>query len=401
MTAGEGRVGDMADALEGDWSIASRLAAINSSFCLLEMAPDGSILHANRNFLQLMGYTLRQLKGQSHRGLCFEDYAQSGEYAEFWSRLRSGRFVDQVHRRRKADGSVVWFQAVYVPVLSPQGEVRRILKVAIDVTLAQALKAESESKLKALAQTNGIAEFALDGTVLAVNETFLRLFGYAGDEADAVIGRHHTLFCAPDYAASAEYARFWEILRSGRHHSGIYRRVSREGESLWISASYNPICDSDGQVERILKFAQDITSTFEDNLQHVQQIDALSSVQPVVTFDVDGVIRDASARFLAVAGVRTRQILGRRIEQVFALDRLIAARGAHWWGALVEGEGLTGKLALRAPPGEREGPVLTASFHPIRNADGRTVSVVMVGQAGPVADAVRHEAPDEARVQIG
>jgi methyl-accepting chemotaxis protein len=81
----------------GPWPAA--WPAINKSFCIVEMAPDG-ILHANPNFLRLMGYRLADLKGRHHAILCFDDFAQSWDYRRFWNELLGGHHVDNRQLRR-------------------------------------------------------------------------------------------------------------------------------------------------------------------------------------------------------------------------------------------------------------------------------------------------------------
>ena len=65
---------------------------------------------------------------------------------------------------------------------------------------------------QALDRVQAIIEFDLDGTVISANENFLSTFGY---DLDEVVGKHHRMFCEPGYAASPEYAEFWQKLGRG------------------------------------------------------------------------------------------------------------------------------------------------------------------------------------------
>ena len=65
------------------------LAAIDSSLATIEFDATGKIVAANRNFCQLMGYEAAELTGKHHRIFVDEDYAQSAEYREFWTKLAS------------------------------------------------------------------------------------------------------------------------------------------------------------------------------------------------------------------------------------------------------------------------------------------------------------------------
>jgi methyl-accepting chemotaxis protein len=101
-----------------------------------------------------------------------------------------------------------------------------------------------------------VVEFTPDGTVLRANDNFLDLMGYGAGE---VVGQHHRMFCEAGHAASPEYTAFWASLRSGRFISGQFGRVTRRGEPIWLEASYNPVFDLDGKIERIVKTASDVT----------------------------------------------------------------------------------------------------------------------------------------------
>ena len=116
--------------------------------------------------------------------------------------------------------------------------------------------ADLRARLAALDRVQATIEFALDGTILAANENFLKTMGYALDE---IKGRHHSLFAEPAYAASAEYRAFWDKLNRGEFDSGQYRRLAKGGREVWIQASYNPICDLNGKPFKVVKFASDVT----------------------------------------------------------------------------------------------------------------------------------------------
>ncbi|RME65464.1 MAG: PAS domain S-box protein, partial [Alphaproteobacteria bacterium] len=75
------------------------LAALSRSQALIEFAPDGTIIDANDNFLDIMGYTLAEIKGRHHRLFAEPDYANSAEYEKFWDKLRRGEFHSDEYKR--------------------------------------------------------------------------------------------------------------------------------------------------------------------------------------------------------------------------------------------------------------------------------------------------------------
>ena len=67
------------------------LAAIEQSQAVIEFEPDGKILWANQNFLDVSGYLIDELVGQHHRIFVGHEYAASAEYRAFWQTLRAGQ----------------------------------------------------------------------------------------------------------------------------------------------------------------------------------------------------------------------------------------------------------------------------------------------------------------------
>src|SRR6201996_1755163 len=88
-------------------------------------------------------------------------------------------------------------------------------------------KEELLAELAAVSRSYAVAEFQMDGTVLAANENFLRTTGYSLDE---IKGRHHSIFVDESYRQSSDYREFWEKLNRGEAVSGEARRLGKGGQ---------------------------------------------------------------------------------------------------------------------------------------------------------------------------
>jgi methyl-accepting chemotaxis protein len=119
-----------------------RLQAIDRAQATIEFALDGTILEANDNFLNAMGYARDEVLGRHHRMFVDPAEAASPGYATFWARLREGRHDAALYRRIGRDGRVVWIQATYNPILDFNGVPMKIIKYATDIT-AQTLAAQT------------------------------------------------------------------------------------------------------------------------------------------------------------------------------------------------------------------------------------------------------------------
>ncbi len=231
--------------------------ALDKSMAIVEFSPDGTVLRANDNFLQILGYTAVEIHGQHHRTFCDPQQVQDPEYAEFWRELKRGQFKAGQYKRHTRSGAYVWLEASYNPVLDSTGEVVKIVKIASDITARMRQEAELASQQAAIDRSVAVIEFQPDGHIIRANANFLKLTGYRGEE---IVGQHHRLLCPDHYAASADYLDFWRQLNQGSYLAGQYERKTRDGHSLWLEASYNPVFDADGRLYKIMKIATDITS---------------------------------------------------------------------------------------------------------------------------------------------
>ncbi|WP_254703937.1 PAS domain-containing methyl-accepting chemotaxis protein [Roseovarius sp. THAF9] len=141
----------------GDVEFAQALVSvIDRAQAVIEFTPDGTILSANENFLHVLGYSLDEIAGQHHAMFVTPDYAQSEEYRAFWTALAKGEFFTDQFPRVSKTGEIVWISATYAPVISSDGTVEKVIKVATDVTarrlgierMAEALKGLSDGDLE-------------------------------------------------------------------------------------------------------------------------------------------------------------------------------------------------------------------------------------------------------------
>ncbi|WP_449394067.1 methyl-accepting chemotaxis protein [Devosia riboflavina] len=187
---------------------------------------------------------------------CDPAYAGSDDYKNFWSELRRGSFQSAAYRRLAKGGREIWIQASYNPVMDKSGKPIKVIKFATDITEQVSVAADHAAQVAAISRVQAVIAFKLDGTVIEANQNFLATLGYRLEE---VAGRHHSMFCDKDFAASAEYRSFWQRLGAGEYISAEFQRFGKGGKEIWIQASYNPIFDAAGKVVKVVKFATDIS----------------------------------------------------------------------------------------------------------------------------------------------
>ena len=121
-----------------------RINAIDKAQAVIEFTLDGTILKANDNFLQTVGYTLNEIKGQHHRMFCEAAYASSPEYSVFWQKFKRGENDAGVYKWLGKGGKEIWIQAAYNPIFDPNGKPYKVVKYATDITAQRRAQAEME-----------------------------------------------------------------------------------------------------------------------------------------------------------------------------------------------------------------------------------------------------------------
>ena len=261
--------------------------ALNRVQAVIEFELDGTILHANDNFLRVLGYSLAEVQGKHHAIFCDPEYVKTDEYSNFWAKLGRGEFDQGEYKRRARDGREVWINASYNPILDANGKPYKVIKFATDVTAMKTRNAEYEGKVSAIGKAQAVIEFDMQGKVLDANGNFLAVMDY--DLSD-IQGEHHRMFCEPEYASSAEYKKFWQKLNRGEFDAGRYKRLGNHGKVVWIQATYNPILDLNGKPYKVVKFAIDITD--QVNLENSIQAKAANDSRKVNAL-LDSVARAA------------------------------------------------------------------------------------------------------------
>jgi methyl-accepting chemotaxis protein len=350
---------------------AGKLDALDRAFALIEFDLEGRILWANRNFLDLVGYSTSELIGCHHSIFCDKAYVATPAYRKFWQGLSQGKFAQGEYKRLRKDGHEVYIQASYNPILDEAGQPYKILKVAMDVTNQRLAMIEAECKLAAIDRTTNVAEFDLLGNFLKANRAFLLAVGYDMDELK---GQHHRILFDPAYGASAEYAAIWRELSLGHSASGVYRLRAKGGADVWMRASYHPILDLNVQPCKVVVYAQDITEGYTSSLDMKGQNRAVDWAFAAVEFDLAGNVINANHNFLDLVGYTIEEIRGRN-QRMFSAP-VTDSEHALFWEKLARGEFLANVQQLRGKGGQDVW--IGAHFCPVSGPDGQPVKVLLL-----------------------
>jgi PAS domain S-box-containing protein len=138
---------DVTELKKKEVEIRNRMNAVNKSNAVIEFDLEGNIIFANTLFIETMGYSSQdEIVGKHHRIFIEEENLKADEYLSFWKKLREGVLFSGEITRVKKDGSLVYLQATYNPIIDTAGKLYRIMKIATDVTNSHEQRREIEKK---------------------------------------------------------------------------------------------------------------------------------------------------------------------------------------------------------------------------------------------------------------
>lgn len=237
----------------------------------LVLDTNNCIIHANDNFLRMLGYSAQQLEGRNMDQMVPAYVKQLDCYRNLRLAVQKGESVIDRYRFLRADGSLAWIYAMWQPILDEQGKLQCLKCYGSDITEAIETAAENAAFIQALLRSTAVIEFDLGGHVLTANDQFLRGMGYSLAQ---IKGKHHSLFCDPQEAGSSQYKEFWATLNRGEFVANRFKRIDAHGRVVWLEATYNPVHDAQGKLYKVVKFATVIT----DQVAREEEVSQAASV---------------------------------------------------------------------------------------------------------------------------
>jgi methyl-accepting chemotaxis protein len=153
--------------------LSGQIDAIGKSQAVIEFNLDGTIIRANENFLQTLGYSLGEIQGQHHRLFVEQAERDSAAYGEFWAMLGRGQFQAGEFKRVGKGGKEVWIQASYNPILDLNGKPFKVVKYASDIT-RQVLVRMGNERVRGMMESVAAGSEELNASVREISEAMVK-----------------------------------------------------------------------------------------------------------------------------------------------------------------------------------------------------------------------------------
>lgn len=253
----------------------------------IEHAPDGifvadstqKYVDVNAAACRMLGYTAEELMSMHITDLIppEDDPGHKETYREILEKGKASRTT----RLKKKDGSLI--TATLEVVRLPDN---KVLAFSKDITEQQRLETEKNKFFTAFESTSQpILITDPDGTINAVNDAFVTLYGY---ERQEVIGKNPRMFNPGrdvyenlgvfPFEYAAKFRDLWTAVQNplaGTWKGELINR-KKNGSLVWIEMVVNAVHDSNGNLMNIIGCPVDTTSTREkahkDRVQMYQTI---------------------------------------------------------------------------------------------------------------------------------
>jgi methyl-accepting chemotaxis protein len=231
--------------------------------------------------------------------------------------------------------------------------------------------ADMRGQVEAISRLLPVIEFDLQGNVLTANDNFIKASGYSRQD---LRGMHHRNFVDAEYHTTAAYREFWDRLRSGEPQSAQYKRKGKDGQPLWVQATYFPILNARGKPFKVVKHTVNVTEQMLKQADGQGQLAAISKAQAVIEYNMDGSILTANMNFQAMVGYAPKELRGQHHRMFVDAAERDGPGYREFWAKLGRGEYDAGQYKLLGKGGREIW--IQGSYNPILDAEGKPFKVV-------------------------
>lgn len=229
------------------------------------------------------------------------------------------------------------------------------------------------AKYQAIQSHMAVIEFTPEGNILNVSEPFTRVMGYAAEE---IIGQHHKIFCDATEVLRPAYRRFWDELGAGKAFTDRFLRFDKQGQPIWLEATYLPVFSHTGAVSSVIKIAADVSDDVLREQEQKSILNAIDRSMAVIEFNLKGEIIKLNQNFIQTMGYKEQELIGRHHRMFCEAEYANSNAYSEFWNKLNRGEFVSDLFRRFQKSGAEVW--LRASYNPLFDGEGKLYGVVKI-----------------------
>lgn len=229
----------------------------------------------------------------------------------------------------------------------------------------------------AIDSTLAMMEFDTDGAVNKANKMLLEMTENTQKEVSEM---HFNSFMG----IINEPKNIWAKLIEKQTVSGEYMLTTNKGD-IWIEGSLTPVLDINGNLQRVLLLAKDITQEKELRIENDKRevelnshVEAINKTIASCEYNMEGVLVGANEIFLGITGFKLDEIKGKHHFDLIPKADRYKPQTELMWGGIKDGKFFSGEFKLMSKNGKELW--LTGTYNPILDPSGNPYKVMMFAQ---------------------
>ncbi|HTP51191.1 MAG TPA: PAS domain S-box protein [Anaeromyxobacteraceae bacterium] len=296
-----------------------QLSSAISEFFWLEDPTTGNLVHVSPHPERVWGLSAADLRARPDAWMDLVHPEDRDRVETAWKgRASSGEWAIEF-RIARPGGEVRWIRGSTFPILDPAGALVRLARTWEDVT--EKIRVADRLRLQATAlecAANAIVVTDAQGRVEWANRAFTALTGYPPEE---VLGRGIQILRSGVHDQGF-YRRLWETITAGRVWHGTVVNRRADGSFYEEEMTISPVADPDGTIRHFVAVKQDVTESKRaaEALRETQGL--LSQATDAIVLEaLDGTVRTWTQGAERVFGWSTAEAIGQRFTSLVGLDR--------------------------------------------------------------------------------
>jgi diguanylate cyclase (GGDEF)-like protein/PAS domain S-box-containing protein len=244
---------------------------------------DFSYVSCNRQYADDLGVAQDDIRGKTDFDFFPRELAEA--YRSSDRQVLDSGGLDEREEPYLKNGETLYIHTVKTPLRDEQGNIMGILGIFWDVTAQRALETQLRQAAAVFESTaEGVVIIGVDGRIVAVNNAFVAITGYAQQE----VSGETLAFLHADTEEAARFQAVWPQVHQTGQWQGEARARRKDGEAFpqWLTVS--AVRDERGAVTHYVLVFTDITvlKRSQQQLDHLAHHDPLTDLPNRVLFNM-------------------------------------------------------------------------------------------------------------------